>query len=72
MASPLIANLFRAGERIPAAQPPLLDLGPGQAIAFLARMPGDLCAVGNLRSGRTFTAGAMDRERLLGFWLGQP
>ena len=28
--------------------------------------------VGNLRSGRTFTAGAMDRERLLGFWLGQP
>ncbi len=28
--------------------------------------------VGNLRSGRTFTAGAVDRERLMGFWLGQP
>ncbi|HMM53627.1 MAG TPA: methenyltetrahydromethanopterin cyclohydrolase [Candidatus Desulfobacillus sp.] len=26
--------------------------------------------VGNLRSGRTFAAGAVDRERLLGFWLG--
>ena len=28
--------------------------------------------VGNLRSGRTYAAGAVDRERLLGFWLGQP
>jgi methenyltetrahydromethanopterin cyclohydrolase len=27
--------------------------------------------VGNLRSGRTYAAGAVDRERLLGFWLGQ-
>ncbi|MBV6410582.1 MAG: methenyltetrahydromethanopterin cyclohydrolase [Burkholderiales bacterium] len=27
--------------------------------------------VGNLRSGRSFSAGAVDRERLLGFWLGQ-
>lgn len=25
--------------------------------------------VGNLRSGRSFSAGAVDRERLLGFWL---
>lgn len=27
--------------------------------------------VGNLRSGRSFAAGAVDRERLMGFWLGQ-
>jgi hypothetical protein len=46
------ARLFRARAQIAPTRQPLLDLGAGEDIAFLTRMPGGVCAVGSLRSGR--------------------
>lgn len=62
------AQLFRCGAQRDPTLPPLLDLGAGEDIAFVARLPGDLLAIGALRGGKVLV---LDPDHgTVGTWTG--